>query len=122
LTALQCDTGNSPFARELINRRIAGEEIQFFVGDLFGADWCPRHDPWPKLDWIKANGIQRGDRVIDCGANHRFFTVLVARWAGLEGLVYTFEPYQHNVEILRKNLELNKVNNVRVRPVAADGA
>jgi FkbM family methyltransferase len=107
------------FRPRIINRRIAGEEIQFFVGDLFGADWYgPRHDPWPELEWIKANGIQRGDCVIDCGANHGFTTVLFARWAGPEGLVYAFEPYQHNVEILRKNLKLNNVDNVRVRPVA----
>jgi FkbM family methyltransferase len=107
------------FRPYVIQRQVAGEKIQFLVGDLFGEGWySPNHNLSLEYEWIKAKGICPGDVVVDCGANHGFSTTLFAKWAGPMGLVYAFEPYQHNVEILQRNLELNNVNNVRVRSVA----
>jgi FkbM family methyltransferase len=107
------------FRPYVIERRVAGERIQFLVGDLFGEDWYgPHHDPMPELDWIRAHGICAGDVVIDCGANHGFCTVLFARWAGPQGNVYAFEPLAHNMEILRENLRLNSIDTVVERAFA----
>jgi FkbM family methyltransferase len=108
------------FQSYVINRQICGDEIRFLIGDLFGAGWYgPHHDPWPELEWIKSYGICPGDVVIDCGANHGFTTVLFSRWAGENGRVYAVEPNSHNVEILRRNLELNSAKNVIVKHMAA---
>jgi FkbM family methyltransferase len=108
------------FQPHVIDRRICGEEIRFLIGDLFGDGWYgPQHDPWPELHWIKDHGIRRGDTVVDCGANHGFSTVLFARWTGATGKVHAIEPLPHNVGILRKNLQLNDVNNVVIHQVAA---
>ncbi len=101
------------FRSYVIERRVAGDQIQFLVGDLFGEAWYgPHHDPWPELEWIKANGIRPGDVVVDCGANHGFSTTLFAKWTGPQGKVYAFEPFSHNMGILKKNLRLNGITNV----------
>jgi FkbM family methyltransferase len=103
----------------VIRRRICGDEIDFLIGDLFGEGWYgPHHDPWPELEWIKEHGIRPGNTVIDCGANHGFSTVLFSKWAGEKGKVYAFEPLPHNVGILKKNLQLNGVENAVLHDVA----
>lgn len=110
---------NWTFRPAVIDRKVVGEEIRFYIGDLFGKGWYgPQHEPWPELEWIKRSGIRAGDVVLDCGANHGFTTVLFARWTGPAGHVYAFEPSAHNVAILERNLQLNRITNATVRPVA----
>ena len=107
------------FRPYVIDRTIAGEKIKFLVGDLFGEGWYgPKHDLSLEYEWIKAKGIAPGDVVVDCGANHGFSTTLFSRWTGAKGIVHAFEPYPPNIEILRKNLELNQVQNVELHAIA----
>jgi FkbM family methyltransferase len=108
------------FRPYVIERQILGERIQFLVGDLFGESWYgPHHDLSREYEWIKSNGIRPGDVVADCGANHGFSTTLFARWTGPQGKVYAFEPYSHNMTILKKNLQLNGIKNVICHQAAA---
>lgn len=53
--------------------------------------------------------------VADVGANIGTFTLPLARVAKE---VHAFEPMERNVELLRKNIELNALHNVVVHPVA----
>jgi FkbM family methyltransferase len=107
------------FRPYVIDRAIAGEKLRFLIGDTFGEGWYgPQHDLSLEYEWIKARGIAPGDVVVDCGANHGFSTTLFSRWTGPLGTVHAFEPYPPNLEILRTNLELNRVDNVRVHPIA----
>jgi FkbM family methyltransferase len=50
--------------------------------------------------------------VIDGGANIGFMTMIMSRLVGAQGHVEAFEPATVNFKKLRKNLELNKVENV----------
>jgi len=50
-----------------------------------------------------------GDVVVDVGANIGYYTVLLAEKAKK---VYAFEPDKTNFEILKKNIEANKLKNV----------
>jgi len=111
------------FRPEVIQREIAGEKIQFLIGDLFGAAaYGPKHAEWPELSWIKEHCIKPGDVVVDCGANHGFSTVLFAKWAGLAGKVHAIEPSSHNMAILKENLRLNGITNVVCHQVAVGAA
>jgi FkbM family methyltransferase len=56
--------------------------------------------------------------VFDIGANAGFFTLLASCLVGPGGRVVAFEPVPRNVEILRRHLEMNRVENVDVRGVA----
>jgi len=53
-----------------------------------------------------------GDVIVDVGANIGYYTILLADKVGLNGKVYAFEPDLINFEILKKNVEVNKLKNV----------
>lgn len=55
--------------------------------------------------------IKKNDIVIDVGAHVGFFTIYVARQAS-EGKIYAFEPYSKSFNLLKKNVEMNKLSNV----------
>jgi FkbM family methyltransferase len=54
----------------------------------------------------------------DVGANVGFYTLLLARLVGAEGRVFAFEPVPRNVELLRRHVEMNSYQNVRIFPCA----
>jgi FkbM family methyltransferase len=62
--------------------------------------------------------IRRGDVVYDLGANVGFFTLLAAKLVGASGQVNAFEPLPRNLIRLRRHLQLNRVTNVTVFPLA----
>lgn len=76
---------------------------------------------------LKANGIfeefetelvqreiQRGDVVLDLGANIGYYTLMFARLVGEEGKVYAFEPDPTNFALLKKNMRANGYTNVEL--------
>ena len=58
--------------------------------------------------------VRRGDVVFDIGSHVGFFALIAARSVGPTGVVVAFEPHPTNLELLRGNLEANRVSNVRV--------
>src|SRR5205085_1401318 len=54
--------------------------------------------------------------VLDIGANIGYYTLLMAKQVKQ---VFAFEPEQRNFELLQKNIDLNKLDNVDPRNVAA---
>jgi len=104
---------------------VQGKEIFLYVDNYRSEDWYGYHG-WLRRtkDPIKAqynidyghkdllSMIKPGDVVFDCGANEGYTTVLFAKWVGESGKVLAFEPNQKNTEIIKKNVELNNLNNV----------
>ena len=56
--------------------------------------------------------IKNDDIVIDIGAHIGYFTMYAANNAN-QGTVYSIEPYKESFEILKKNLKLNNITNVK---------
>ena len=56
--------------------------------------------------------INKGDVVLDVGANVGYFTLIFARLVGPNGKVYAFEPDPDNFALLKKNVEMNGYKNV----------
>ena len=56
--------------------------------------------------------IKEGDTVIDVGANIGFYTLFFRKLVGKNGKVIAFEPEPNNFIILKKNIEVNKFENV----------
>ncbi|MGP6207391.1 FkbM family methyltransferase [Cuniculiplasma sp. SKW3] len=58
--------------------------------------------------------IKQGDSIIDAGANIGTFTVIASVMAGNNGSIISIEPDPKNLSILKKNIELNNLNNVEI--------
>jgi FkbM family methyltransferase len=63
--------------------------------------------------------LQRGDVLIDVGANSGIYTLKGARIVGSEGLVLSLEPNPALLAVLKRNVGRNRVHNVRLRGLAA---
>jgi len=61
---------------------------------------------------LMKNQIKEGDIVIDVGANIGYFTLLFSKLVGETGKVFAFEPESRNFELLKKNIQINKIKNV----------
>jgi len=83
-----------------------------FITHSNNTDASMIHLIWNR-DIYKTTRIKEGDTVVDVGANIGIFTILASKLVGNEGRVYAIEPDKENYELLRKNLELNKIKNVR---------
>ena len=57
--------------------------------------------------------IHPGDIVLDIGANVGYFTLIAAKKVGTEGKVYCFEPVERNYKRLKRNIEINGIQNVK---------
>lgn len=57
-------------------------------------------------------------RVLDIGAQSGFYSLLLSRLVGSEGMVFAFEPLPANFRILEENVRLNNIRNVTIRPEA----
>lgn len=58
--------------------------------------------------------LKSGDVVYDIGANIGIHTIFLAKRVGKKGVVVAFEPEEKNSFILRRNIEINELKNVRV--------
>lgn len=59
--------------------------------------------------------VTPGMRIFDIGANMGYYAVMESRLVGSGGQVIAIEPSPSNVELLRRNLAHNDVENVEVR-------
>ncbi len=66
--------------------------------------------------------LSEGNVVVDIGANIGYFTLLASRLVGKSGRVYAFEPEPTNWYFLRKNIELNRYDNVFLLQKAVSSA
>lgn len=62
--------------------------------------------------------LRKGDVFIDVGASIGYYTVLGAKIVGHTGRVLSIEPVPETVKILKRNLALNRIDNVEVFPFA----
>ena len=62
--------------------------------------------------------VQPGMVVLDVGANIGYYTVQMAAKVGAAGRVVAFEPNPVMVLELKRNLELNRLDNVSIQPIA----
>lgn len=61
---------------------------------------------------------KRGTVVVDIGANVGIHTIPMASRVGVNGRVVAFEPDPDNFEILRRNLDMNRLSNVTLHKLA----
>ena len=62
--------------------------------------------------------LNAGENAIDIGGNIGLQSIRMAKCTGMQGKIYAFEPLAHLQEKFRKNIQLNKVDNVSLFPYA----
>lgn len=63
--------------------------------------------------------LSQGDVFFDVGAHGGLYTIISGKKIGRAGRVFSFEPNPSNLNFLRLNIKLNRLNNVNVVPKAA---
>lgn len=63
--------------------------------------------------------LEEGDCFIDLGANEGYFTVLAGKLVTTKGQVVAFEPQERLWSVIKKNVMLNGLGNVRLLPYGA---
>ena len=106
------------FQPSTVSREVAGEKFDFYIGNPTGKTWYRSTGPEFEMKFAKEL-INPGAVVIDCGAHHGLCTILFSRWVGDDGKVISLEPMPDNVAIIRKNIELNGLENVTLLERAA---
>src|SRR5271154_7457581 len=94
----------------------------------FGVWWVARNDylgstlSYDGFDLAERAFIQRfvrpGMTILDIGAHHGFYTLLLSKCVGPTGRVLAFEPSPRERHALRLNLRLNRAHNVLVHSAA----
>ncbi|MBW2320195.1 MAG: FkbM family methyltransferase [Deltaproteobacteria bacterium] len=72
----------------------------------------------PALCNLIKNIVKPGDLCLDIGANVGAITLVMSFATGPKGKVIALEPHPGMVERLKANVELNRVDNVSIMPVA----
>jgi FkbM family methyltransferase len=73
----------------------------------------------PHLQRIIRKYVAEGDTVYDIGANIGYVSLSLVKQVGRKGRVIAFEPVPANIERLRQNIALNKIDNIQVLECAA---
>jgi FkbM family methyltransferase len=100
--------------------------VRILQGPLRGKRWIAgssNHGCWlGSYEAVKQRKIRElvrpGMLCWDVGANVGFYTLLLAELVGAGGRVFAFEPVPRNVELLRRHVEMNRCQNVRILPCA----
>ena len=62
--------------------------------------------------------VKSGDTALDIGANVGYMSLVLAKFVGKSGRVFSFEPDSKNFALLKRNLELNPDCNIKPIPKA----
>ena len=73
----------------------------------------------PHLQKAIKEFVAAGDTVYDIGAHIGYVSLSLAKRVGPTGSVIAFEPVPRNVDLLRRNIEVNGLKNIQLMDVAA---
>ena len=62
--------------------------------------------------WMLAEELFPGNVVLDLGANIGYYAIMEAKIVGSMGKIYAIEPDPRNIEILKKNIKLNNIDEI----------
>ena len=112
---------------ELLSKFILPNERRRII-DISSMDICLYVEPFsnlgysiienkvyePKTVTIFHSAINKGDIVLDIGANEGFFSVLAGQIIGKHGKVIAIEPQKRLIDIIEINFSINQLANFRI--------
>ena len=73
----------------------------------------------PHLQQVIRQYVAEGDTVYDIGANVGYVSLSLAKQVGPQGQVFAFEPIPQTFALLKNNVQLNHLDNIKTLNVAA---
>lgn len=102
--------------RDVIIQEGAGKNLKINIG-MSNADYALGINEIPVQEMLQKI-LQAGSVFYDVGANVGFFSLIASRLVGKTGVVYAFEPEKENLQWIKHNIEINKLANINVMPIA----
>jgi len=99
-----------------MKRKFNDFRFKFFIGNLEGLEWYVLNFESKKsfeMEFIVNNMIDDSDIIVEVGSHHGLTTIILANYA-YKGKVIAIEPFRENVNILKRNIEINKLENVEI--------
>lgn len=89
---------------------IVGIEAKFFFGTDQARDWYDPIKPYAKLEyeWVLSNIDLRDKNIIDGGAHHGHYSLVMAKGANGKCNLISVDPYLMNCVLIEMNLLLNR--------------
>lgn len=104
---------------------VAGQEIRFLVATPQAEEWYVPPGPHllAEFEWIAARIGGRDERMIDAGAYHGLYALVMGRASGPGSALAVVDPVPSNCAIVEANLALNGVRGevVEAAVTVADG-
>lgn len=87
--------------------------FDFVISTPLAKNWYARRpdDYSPEIAALAALGLKDAT-IFECGGHHGRDCVVLAKMVGPGGRIVSFEPYPDNVEVLKRNVALNRLDNV----------
>src|SRR5690606_15359241 len=101
--------GFAPYEADLVVNDIP---FTFAVTTPLAKNWYAREKNIYsyEIEALSSLGL-KGATVFECGGHHGRDCVLLAKMVGAEGRVVSFEPHPDNIDVLRRNVGLNHLQN-----------
>src|SRR5690349_2700140 len=98
--------------------RFKETEFSFFITDDNALQWygTPDQSANTEMAWCVSK-IRPGMTVVDCGAHHGLYTVVLGKLAGPAGKVFAYELFPENARTIDLNVRLNRLDHATLRPV-----
>lgn len=102
----------------IVEKNLHGFPIRLLIATREGQEWYDKFDltEAPFLEALRM--VRPGDTVFDCGAHQGVHSILYSKMVGSAGQVVAFEPFPINLEIGRRNANLNNCTNIQFHGVA----
>lgn len=116
---------NRSFTPYLKHKSVEGVEFDLWICDRDGRIWydLTATDPdWPEMRFMRDHIVGPGDVVLECGGHHGCTATLISNWVGPGGKVVTFEALPRNCDIIQRNIDQNRLTNVRLERKAIGAA
>lgn len=99
-------------------KRNLQDSLKGYKAYLFDSSYINEKDfQEPHIIKLFKDKIKENQTVFDVGAHFGYFTLLSHKLVGENGKVVSFEPSPIPLKYLRKNVNLNKLKNVKIEPL-----
>lgn len=103
------------YTPRVVQHTYGEQSICVSIEDPLADGWYDHDWPLPKeLSVLKAHGLAAGSLVFDLGAHQGVVALMAAQLVGPAGRVVAVEAEPHNADVARRNISLNRVENVTV--------